>query len=78
MVTAQTATLGWVLGLDMSTSDPGYQGFERYWVGKPTADMLQWLVDTDRHKDVVTKARNYTDPDAADRTLAEIKKLLKG
>lgn len=62
MVDDTIATLAWVEALDLPTTDPGYKEFSRYWVGKKVADMLQWLVDSPRHKDIVTKARNYKNP----------------
>lgn len=77
MVTEAIATIAWAGFMDMPAKGDGYDGFKGYWVGKPTQDMLQWLIETDRHKDVVTKAREYTDPTAAQSTLDAIKQLVK-
>ncbi len=76
MTNDDTLPLVWVGFMDLPLEDPGYKGFHDYWRGKNQADCERWALETDRHKDIVTKARNYTDPAATQKTLDAIKKLI--
>lgn len=76
VVDDELATLGWVYMMDMSSDDKGFPLFRDYWKGKKITDMLKWLADTPRHKDIITKARDYADPAAAQKTLDAIKALV--
>lgn len=66
----------WVSFMDLPLTDPGYQGFHDYWLGKTEAACIQWLMDTPRHLDIITKSREYTDPAATQKTLDAIKQLV--